>query len=290
MAASPHSPSKPPHGSKPPVRRRRKRDRIFTWRNGVILAIIAGVMLTLHFMEFEWRDVPGMLEQVNRPLALLIMAALPIIGFPISAVYLAAGALFGPGWGGLVVAGISVCHISATHVLARTLLRGTFERWRTAWSKRLPAITEGDNVSMVAMIVLVPGLPYIARNILLSVSNVPLRYLLGVGVPLYVMRSYTTLYLGNAGADPSLNTLIILGVIFVVKLGISALLLKRLLWHSSAAERARRKHASTRHPLPATGKTRHPHPVASTRRSDHSASPLPSSDSTPGFPKPAGGR
>lgn len=212
----------------------------------MILAIIAGVMLTLHFVEFEWRDVPGMLERVNRPLALVIMATLPIVGFPISAVYLGAGALFGPLWGGVVVACISIVHVSVTHLLGRTLLRDLIERWRVAWSKRLPAISEGDNVSMVAMIVLVPGLPYIARNILLAVSNVPLVYLLSVGVPLYVMRSYTTLYLGNAGTDPSMRTLVILGVIFVVKLGISALLLKRLLWHSAAKERAAaaRRHAS----------------------------------------------
>lgn len=194
----------------------------------VLVALAAAVLVTLHYVEFEWSDVPRILERVNRPLALVIMATLPIVGFPISAVYLATGAIFGPGWGGLVVAAITVIHVTATQLLARTLLRGHVARWHAMLAKRLPALTKGDNISLAAMIVLVPGLPYIARNCLLAVSEVPLRYIYLVAVPLYIARSYTTLFLGNVGNDPSIKTLAIIGTIFVVKLGISALLFKRL--------------------------------------------------------------
>src|SRR5690242_14948258 len=56
---------------------------------------VALLLAALHFAGFEWRDAPAMLQRVNRPLALALMAILPIAGFPISAVYLAAGAIFG---------------------------------------------------------------------------------------------------------------------------------------------------------------------------------------------------
>lgn len=208
---------------------RRKRVQ---WGTAALLVAIGAGLLALHFAEFEWRemwqDVPAWLERVNRPVALALMATLPIIGFPISAVYLSIGAIFGPLWGGLVVLGITLVHVAVTQVLAKTLLKQRIAKWRQKWGEKLPVISEGDNISLVAMIVIVPGLPYFARNCLLAVSGVPLRYLLLVGVPLYVARSYTTLFLGNLGNDHSAKMFWVIGAIFVTKLAVSALLFMRL--------------------------------------------------------------
>lgn len=190
--------------------------------------MVVGGMAGLYFSEFEWRAVPEALQRVNRPLALLIMATLPVVGFPISAVYLAAGAIFGPWWGGLVVTGVTLVHVLATHGLARTLLRRRIEHWRQKWSSRVPHVPEGEYGTLIAMVVIVPGLPYLARNCLLALSGAPLRLLLGVGVPLYVARSYVTIFLGDLGNDPSPRALMILGTVFAAKLGISALLFRRL--------------------------------------------------------------
>lgn len=217
-----------------PRRHRRplwRRPRV-QWGTAALLVAVGAGLLALHFAEFEWRelwhDVPGWLQQVNEPLALVLMATLPIIGFPVSAVYLAIGAIFGPKWGGLVVMGITLVHLAVTHVLARTLLRQRIARWRQKWNEKLPVISQGDNISLVAMIIIVPGLPYVARNCLLAVSGVPLRYLLCVGVPLYVARSYTTLFLGNLGNNHSATMFWTIGAIFVTKLAVSGLLFWRL--------------------------------------------------------------
>src|SRR5688572_20773038 len=214
--------------ARPPVRSKR-----YQWGTAALVEAAGAALLAMHLLvEFEWRDAwrefPVWLQQVNEPVALVLMATLPIIGFPISAVYLAIGALFGPSWGGLVVTGITLVHLAATHVLARTLLKQRIAKWRKKWSEKLPVISEGDNISLVAMIVIVPGLPYFARNCLLAVSGVPLRYLLGVGVPLYVARSYTTLFVGNLGNNHSAKMFWVIGAIFVAKLTISALLFLRL--------------------------------------------------------------
>ena len=206
------------------------------WGAAVLAVAVVATLAVMQFAEIEWRevlrDVPAWLQQVNTPLALVLMATLPIVGFPVSAVYLAIGAIFGPAWGGLVVMGITLVHLAGTHVLARTLLRTRIERWRKRWQQKLPVISQGDNISLVAMIIIVPGLPYVARNCLLAISGVPLRYLIGVGVPLYVARSYTTLFLGNLGSNHSPRTLGIIGVIFVAKLAVSALLFFRLRHHA----------------------------------------------------------
>lgn len=208
----------------------RGHDGHWSTRAKVLLAALAVVALlaVLHFSDIDWRAVPAALERVNRPLALAIMAVLPVIGFPISAVYLAAGAIFGPLVGGVVVTGVTLVHVLATHVLARTILRRRVEHWRKKWNRRVPQVPEGEFATLVAMLVIVPGLPYLARNCLLALSGVPLRYLLGLAVPLYVARSYVTIFLGDLGNDPSPRALAILGAVFATKLAISAMLFQRL--------------------------------------------------------------
>lgn len=191
--------------------------------------VILGVGVALYHSGFEWQDLPALLERVNRPLALVLMATLPIVGFPISAVYLTAGALFGPWIGVLVVTGATVVHLLATHGLARTLLRQRIERLQEKWRHRLPRMSEGNEyAALIAMVVIVPGPPYFVRNSVLALSGAPLRYLLGVGVPLYVARSCVTIFLGDLGNDPSPRALVILGAVFATKLAISGLLFQRL--------------------------------------------------------------
>ena len=202
------------------------------WRTRLKLVLAAVAVLAagaaVYHSGFEWQDLPGLLERVNRPLALVLMAILPIVGFPISAVYLAAGALFGPWVGGLVVTGATAVHLLATHALSRTVLRRWIERLRKKWSHRIPRLPEGEYATLIAMVVIVPGPPYLARNCLLALSGAPLRYLLGVGLPLYVARSYVTIFLGDLGNDPSWRALAILGTVFATKLAISGLLFQRL--------------------------------------------------------------
>jgi uncharacterized membrane protein YdjX (TVP38/TMEM64 family) len=192
------------------------------------MVLLAGGVALFH-SGFEWQDLPALLERVNRPLALALMAVLPIVGFPISAVYLAAGALFGPWIGVLVVTGATAIHLLATHGLARKLLRRRIERLQEKWRHRLPRLSGANEyATLIAMVVIVPGPPYFVRNGVLALSGAPLRYLLGVGVPLYVARSCVTIFLGDLGSDPSPRALAILGIVFVTKLAISGLLFQRL--------------------------------------------------------------
>jgi uncharacterized membrane protein YdjX (TVP38/TMEM64 family) len=210
----------------------------FGVRLKVLLAMLGLVVAAnvLYFSGFEWREVPEMLQRINRPLALLVMATLPVVGFPISAVYVASGALFGPWVGGLVVAGVTLVHVLATHVLGRSVLRGPIERLRHRWHHRLPEVPPEEHATLVAMIVIVPVLPYLVRNCLLAFSKVPLRFLVGVGVPLYVLRAYVSIFLGDLTNDPSLRTLFILGAVSGLECVASALLFRRLKQRCRPAE------------------------------------------------------
>lgn len=199
------------------------------WPKIALLLVLAGLAGWLfHHFDVRWREIPGWLERVNRPVALLAMAFLPVVGFPISAVYLAAGAIFGPWIGGVVVAIVTLVHVASTYLLTSTLLRGPVERLRNRWRGHVPHVPDDERATLVAMVVIVPGPPYLARNCILALSGASLPLLSGLAVPLYVARSYVTILLGDAGMDPSRRELLILGGIFAVKLAISALLFERL--------------------------------------------------------------
>ena len=232
-AAAPHSPDEHHHHFHLP--------RI-SWRYLFIVALVIGAVAALFvFTELEWRDVPALLERVSRPLALLIMATAPLIGFPISAVYLAAGALFGPWLGLLVVTGITAVHLLITQGLALSVLQAPIERLRKKWSRRLPEVPPKEHATLAAMVVLVPGVPYFVRNCVIALSRLPWRILFGVALPLYVIRSCTTIFLGDLGNDPSWQSLAVLGTIYCAKLGVSVALFQRLR-HSLQRKKSRARH------------------------------------------------
>lgn len=193
----------------------------------VLLAVLVAFIL-LEVVNVEWSTMPEMLARVDRRAALVLMATLPIFGFPISPVYVGAGALFGPAQGALVVMAVTVVHLVVTYALAGTLLRRPIGRWRRKWRRKLPVVPPEERVTLVAMIVIMPALPYVARNALLALAGVPLRLLLLVAVPLYTLRSLVSIFLGDVGRDPSREALLTLAAVFVVKLAVSALLFARL--------------------------------------------------------------
>jgi uncharacterized membrane protein YdjX (TVP38/TMEM64 family) len=88
-------------------------------------------------------------------------------------------------------------------------------------------VPPGEHAAVTVMAVLAPGLPYFARNYLLALSDVPLRVYFWIAVPLYVARSYVTLFIGDLATAPSGRQLVVLVAVYAVKLGICAY----LLWH-----------------------------------------------------------
>lgn len=209
-----------PSRSAPPPRRRA--------RLLAVLLVVLAAFILLEVVHVEWSTMPEMLGRADRRIAVALMATLPIIGFPISPVYVGAGALFGPAQGALVVMAVTTVHVVVTYALAGTLLRRPIERWRRKWRRKIPVVPPEERVTLVAMIVIMPAMPYVARNALLALAGVPLRLLLLVAVPLYTLRALVSIFLGDVGREPTREALLTLAAVFVVKLAVSALLFVRL--------------------------------------------------------------
>lgn len=197
---------------------------------GVVL-FIGAVALILVYTDLSWGGIIGWIDHVHPAVALPLMAVLPILGFPISIVYLFAGVRFGPIGGGLVVAAITAVHMLGTYLISNSFLRAPLQRFIEKRHKHLPAIPEDEQAMVCVIATLVPGLPYFIRNYVLALGGVKLKYFFTVCVPIYVARSYVTILLGDMGGEPTKQKLFILLGVDALKIGICAFVIWRLREH-----------------------------------------------------------
>ncbi len=221
----------------PVVKRSRGRLRLKlrrrTWltiAGGVIaIAAVGGVFA---FTEFNLTTLRETLERsiggLNPILLIALMATLPVAGFSVGILYLVVGAKVGPVVGGAIVAATTAIHLLATHWISRSFLREPLVRLLSRRKHRLPEIPPGENAAISVMAALVPGVPYFARNYLLALSGVPLRIYFWICLPIYVARSYITIFLGDLTGDPSRRTLLVLAIVYAVKLAVCGYLISRL--------------------------------------------------------------
>jgi len=208
-----------------------KRTNSKTMRWGLpALALVAVAAVAVLWIrgDVDWRSITARIAAFDPVVVFVLMATLPIAGFSVSVTYLVAGLKFGPVLGGVAVAGATAVHLLATYWICQTMLRGPIERMLKRRGHALPHVPEGESVSVAAMAVLVPGLPYVARNLLLALTDVPLRVYFWVCLPLYVARSYVTILLGDLGMEPDRRTFAILAAVYVLKLSGCAYLIWRI--------------------------------------------------------------
>jgi uncharacterized membrane protein YdjX (TVP38/TMEM64 family) len=191
-------------------------------------ALVAGATACFYFTELEWAQVQDWIADLPVLPLLALMVLLPPFGFSISLVYLVAGARFGPWVGGAVIAGVTAAHLLLMHVIGRGFLRRRLERLLARRHHRLPRAPEGENVSLSVMAVMAPGLPYFSRNYLLALADVPLRVYFWVCLPLYVLRSYVSLFIGDLARSPDARQLALLIGFYALKLGICAYIIWRI--------------------------------------------------------------
>jgi uncharacterized membrane protein YdjX (TVP38/TMEM64 family) len=218
------------HGRTRGMRRARKTRHPLKLVIALAVLAVVGVAAVLLWRKagLDWRDLTRTLAGFNWAVVFVLMALLPVAGFSVSVVYLVAGAKFGPVLGGVAVAGATAVHLLATYWICQTVLREPLRRFLKRRGHELPHVPEGENVSVAVMAVLVPGLPYFARNYLLALADVPLRVYFWICLPLYVARSYVTILLGDLGTSPDRKTLLILAAVYVTKLSICAYLIWRI--------------------------------------------------------------
>jgi uncharacterized membrane protein YdjX (TVP38/TMEM64 family) len=196
----------------------KKKKRAF-WALGLAFAAGAFAVMAIYvFTEFNLTMLRDWIDGLSLIAVLPLMALLPVVGFPVAVVYLVAGARLGPVWGGVAVAGATTVHLLLTYLIARSFLRGPLERFIEKRHFKLPQIPEDEHAAIALVAALAPGIPYFVRNYLLALAGVRLKILLWVCVPVYTLRSYVTILLGDLGADPTARRVMILVGVDVLKI------------------------------------------------------------------------
>ncbi len=118
---------------------------------------------------------------------------LPLAGFPVSVLHVIAGMRWGPRWGIALVAISILLQLLASYALV-SLFRKPFERQFARLRARLPAAAHGP---MTLFTLLLPGVPYFAKNYVLPIAGVPLWTYLAWAFPIHVLRSSIAVVFGH---------------------------------------------------------------------------------------------
>ncbi len=136
-------------------------------------------------------------DQLNPVLAFALLVVLPLVGFPVTVLHVVAGMRFGTGWG-IALVGISIMlQLLASYALVH-LFRRRFTRWLGALQKRVPQTAHG---TMCLFTLLLPGVPYFAKNYVLPLLGVPLRIYLLWCFPIHFARSIVAVVFGDKSDD-----------------------------------------------------------------------------------------
>jgi len=155
---------------------------------GVALLVLAGVVCWLVVAYDGAYDPVGGLKSVvshfvqvarsenTSPVAFVVlMAVLPILGFPISLFLVAAGLKFGL-LGGLVVSAATMpIHLVAAYLLAGRLLRDPIRRLARKVGYDPPRIPASSAGTFTFVFFAIPGIPYTLKNLLLPLGGVSFR-------------------------------------------------------------------------------------------------------------------
>jgi uncharacterized membrane protein YdjX (TVP38/TMEM64 family) len=199
-------------------------------RGACIKAAGVVALLALAFVFLPKPDfaaMQGWLVNFNGVLFFFILSVLPVFGFPVGILYLAAGAKFGFGTGLLITAVSIAFHLWATHWLGSGVLQPRLQRFLARSKYRLPQMAQRDDSMMTLLTGLLPG-PHTLKNYFLVIGGVRLRPFLMVGIPVYIYRACTGLLVGGLtnGANAwSVGLLIAHAVVTTVVCGF---LIKRL--------------------------------------------------------------
>ncbi|MDP0501362.1 MAG: VTT domain-containing protein [Verrucomicrobiota bacterium JB022] len=131
---------------------------------GVVLYLVREPVLALVETWFQRPD----------PVWFVVLASLlPIVGFPISLVYLAAGATF-PWWMGWLLCSLSLAiNLSLSWLLGRLVLRRPITALMQHTGYRLPDISTTNRFRLAFLLRTVPGIPFWAQNFLLALTDLP---------------------------------------------------------------------------------------------------------------------
>ncbi len=171
----------------------------------IALVIVACAAIAFLYSRLDIAEIHRRSEAINGVLVFVLMTVLPLFGFPVTVTLAVAGLRFGLPLGLALVSLSIVLQLLASYALVK-LSPKMFARHFEPLRKRLP---EGAYTPVTQFTLLLPGVPYFAKNYVLPLIGVPLGTYMLWGVPIHIARSIVSIAFGDM--SDNLTPLRILG-------------------------------------------------------------------------------
>lgn len=184
----------------------------------LFLIILAATGIIYGASRYEWA---GWLDQVvneKTPPVWFVsfMCLLPILGVPIFAFLILAGAKFGLAGGLLVTAVTMPVHLLVSFFMVHSVLRHRLVKLLAYLGYRLPKVPENRIVPFAVLFVAIPGLPYAVKNYALALAGIPFRHYFGISLPINVLLSVPVIGLGASAIQMDAGRLALFAAILVI--------------------------------------------------------------------------
>ena len=137
------------------------------------------------------------------PLAGLLAAqvVLPLVGVPVSPIWVATGVRAGALWGTVLSAGALAVNLSLGYWLARAWLRQPIEAWLRARGRSVPPISGEEETLWILLVRATPGIPLFMQNYFLGLAQVRFSRYFFVSFPVQLVYLIAFVSLGHAVKD-----------------------------------------------------------------------------------------
>jgi uncharacterized membrane protein YdjX (TVP38/TMEM64 family) len=187
---------------------------------GVVLCV--GLAVLSRYVTIEM--VHEQANRLNGFVGFLLLTILPLVGFPVIPLHIVAGIRYGGPLGLLLVSLSILLQLLASYFLVHT--------FRRKFSKRLKPVKDriprGAHGTMCLFAMLLPGVPYFAKNYVLPFLGVPLRTYLAICLPIHAVRSSVAIFFGDKSDELTPTRITWLAVYFAATLLASWWMFRRL--------------------------------------------------------------
>jgi uncharacterized membrane protein YdjX (TVP38/TMEM64 family) len=206
----------------------RKANRVFA-----ILTVVGIILIALVVWLVDLKPLHDKAASLNGALVFLLMSLLPLVGVPVSFLYVVGGAKFGHVWG-LVAAAVAIAiHLLGSWLIVHGWLRKPIESFVKKRNYRFPQIPEGEAIPICLLIALVPGAPYTVKNYGMVLGGAPFKQYFWTCLPAHFFHASLGILFGDFTGEMTKPKIIFLIIYAVVLAGLSHYVVHRL--------RARRK-------------------------------------------------
>ena len=195
----------------------------------VTLAGIALMVVLFSLFDLKWLHTSA--QRLSGGLVFALVVILPLVGVPVSALYIIAGAKFGAVWGLTLTLVAIALHLIASWWIAHSWLKRPLEALVRKLGREIPKIPQGEYVPVCLLVALLPGASYTLKNYLLVLAGVPFRSFFWTLLPSHFVHAALAILFGDFTGSMTTPKIIFLSSYALVVIGLGHYVVQRLKRH-----------------------------------------------------------